>query len=223
MIRILIVEDEKAISELIRMNLKRAGYDCDTAYDGNEASVKLEQERYDLILLDVMLPYVNGFELMEYIRTLGTPAIFITAKAGLDDRVRGLTSGADDYIVKPFEVVELLARINIVLRRYHKVESVLAYGDIQIDVENHVVKRGDETVDLTPREYELLVMLVRNVGITLFRERLYEEVWGPEHDWDSRTLDLHIQRIRKKLDLKEQLKTVFKTGYRLEKRTEGER
>lgn len=216
MIYILIVEDEVAISNLIKLNLTKAGYDCTTAYDGMEAANILEEQKFDLVLLDIMLPKINGYELMEYIRSLQIPAIFLTAKASLDDKMKGLTSGAEDYIVKPFEVVELLARVNIVLRRYRKTQQELTFQDIVLDTDNQTVKKAGRAVDLTPKELELLTLLMRNKNITLFRERIYEEIWGTEYSVESRTLDLHIQRLRKKLDLGEGLKTVFKTGYRLE-------
>lgn len=220
MIQILIVEDEKAISDLIRLNLSKAGYDCTCAYDGLEAANILEERSFDLIILDIMLPHIDGYELMEYIRTLEIPAIFLTAKASLEDRMRGLTSGAEDYMVKPFEIVELLARVNIVLRRYHKAEQRLVFRDIVVDVENQRVLKAGKDVILTPKELELLIFLMRNRGITLFRERIYEEIWGTEYSADSRTLDLHIQRLRKKLDLRDAIKTVFKSGYRLEDENE---
>lgn len=216
MIRILIVEDEHAISDLIKLNLTRAGYQCTTAYDGMEAADILEEQKFDLIILDIMLPKINGYELMEYIRPMQIPVIFLTAKSSLDDRMRGLTSGAEDYMVKPFEVVELLARVNIVLRRYHKTEQLLTFQDIVVDVDNQKVKQAGQEVELTPKELELLVLFMRNRNITLFREKIYEEIWGMEYSVESRTLDLHIQRLRKKLKLGEQLKTVFKVGYRLE-------
>ena len=200
MIRILIVEDEKAISDLIRLNLMRAGYQCVCVYNGMKAADLLETENFDLIILDIMLPELNGFELMEYIRPMGIPVIFLTAKDSLKDRMQGLTSGAEDYMVKPFEVVELLARVNIVL----------------LDSENQVVTKAGKEVELTPKEFELLELLMRNRNITLFRERIYEEIWGTEYSVESRTLDLHIQRLRKKLNLGAELKTVFKAGYRLE-------
>lgn len=215
MIRILIVEDEKAISDLIKLNLTKAGYQCTAAYDGEQAADLLEQNLFDLIILDIMLPKINGYELMEYIRPLQIPVIFLTAKASLDDRMRGLTSGAEDYMVKPFEVVELLARVNIVLRRYHKTEQKLVCGDIVADVENQTVYKNGAEVELTLKEMELLFLFMRNQGITLFRERIYEEIWGTEYSVESRTLDLHVQRLRKKLDLQDALKTVYKVGYRL--------
>ena len=219
MLKILIVEDEKPISDLIVMNLTRAGYNCTALYDGESAADMLETNNFDLILLDIMLPKINGYELMEYIRPMNIPVIFITAKASLDDRIKGLTSGAEDYLVKPFEIVALLARINIVLRRYNKTESVLTFKDITVDTDNHIVKKGDTAISLTPKEFELLVVFIRNKNITLFRDRLYELVW-PELIYsdelsETRTLDLHIQRLRKKLALKNDLKTIYNAGYRL--------
>ena len=203
MIEILIVEDEKPISDLIRLNLMKAGYSCTCAFDGMEAADILEERNFDLIILDVMLPKLNGFELMEYIKPLGIPVIF-------------LTSGAEDYMVKPFEIVELLARVNIVLRRYNKMEQQLTFKDIAIDTKNQNVSKAGKHIELTPKEFELLELLMRNKNITLFREKIYEEIWGSEYSVESRTLDLHIQRLRKKLDIGDSLKTVFKAGYRLE-------
>lgn len=218
MIEILVVEDERAISDLIRLNLTKAGYEVTQAFDGIEAADILENRNFDLIILDVMLPKLNGFELMEYIRPMKIPVIFLTAKDALEDRMKGLTSGAEDYMVKPFEVVELLARVNIILRRYNKAQSVLAFEDILVDVENQKVTQNGKEVELTMKELELLILLMRNQNITLFREKIYEEIWGSEYSLESRTLDLHVQRLRKKLDFKDSLKTVFKVGYRLEKR-----
>ncbi|MBD5158243.1 MAG: response regulator transcription factor [Butyrivibrio sp.] len=216
MIRILIVEDERAISDLVKINLTRAGYECTCVYDGVAAADILERNKFDLIILDVMLPGFDGFELMEYIRPMGIPVIFLTAKAALNDRLKGLTSGAEDYIVKPFETVELLARIGIVLRRYNKESERLVYNNIEVDAEKRTVMYDGAEAELTPKEFDLLVLLIRNRGITLFREKIYEEVWGMEFSAESRTLDLHIQRLRKKLGLEDSLKTVFKVGYRLE-------
>lgn len=216
MIRILIVEDELPISDVIRWNLTKAGYECVCAYDGMEAADILEEQNFDLILLDVMLPQVDGYELMEYIKPMGIPVIFLTAKSAMEDKMRGLTSGAEDYMVKPFEIVELLARVNIVLRRYHKTERCLTIGDITVDADNQKVEKAGLEILLTPKELELFLLLLRNRNITLFRERIYEEIWGTQYSVESRTLDLHIQRLRKKLALEDTLKTVFKVGYRLE-------
>ena len=216
MIKILIVEDEKPISDLMVMNLTRAGYKCTALYNGRDAADLLEENQsFDLILLDIMLPEINGYELMEYIRPIGIPVIFITAMASLDNRIKGLTSGAEDYIVKPFEIVELLARINIVLRRYNKTESTLSFKDITIDVDNRVVKKGSDEIKLTPKEFELLVLFVRNVNMTLFKDKIFETIWETEWQPESRTVDLHVQRLRKKLGFKNELVTDYSTGYRL--------
>lgn len=217
MIKILIVEDEEAISDLIRFHLTRCGYECRTCYDGMAAANLLEETaNFDLILLDIMLPHINGYELMEYIRPLGIPVIFLTAKSTMNDKIKGLTSGAEDYIVKPFEVVELLARINIVLRRYHKTDAILIFDNIEIDTENRIVKKNGEGVDLTPKEFDLLLLLVRNKNMTLFRDKIYEQVWETEYIGETRTLDLHIRRLRKKLAFTDNLKTMYGVGYRLE-------
>ena len=146
MIRILVVEDERPISDLIRMSLQKAGYECACVYDGLAAADTLETERFDLILLDVMLPGVDGFALMDYIRPLGIPVIFLTAKNALDDRVKGLRMGAEDYIIKPFEVLELLARVEVVLRRYNKLDEVLHVGGLDIDTRSMTVARDGANV-----------------------------------------------------------------------------
>ncbi len=216
MIKILVVEDERPISDLIRMNLEDAGYQCTCALDGLTAADILEKHTFDLVLLDIMLPKVDGYELFEYIKPTGTPVIFLTAKAGLNDRVKGLNLGAEDYIVKPFEIVELMARIQVVLRRYHKDATKLVFGDIVINTENRTVCRYGQEVVLTPKEFTLLELLVRNKNMTLFRDKIYELVWENDSYGDTRTLDLHVQRLRKKLGLTEQLKTIYKVGYRLE-------
>ncbi len=224
MIRILVVEDDKAISDLICFNLKRSGYEPVACLDGLKAEELLEKDTaFDLVLLDVMLPGVNGFELMEYsVAPLEIPVIFITAKSSTIDKIKGLTSGADDYIIKPFEIVELLARINIVLRRYHKTESVIVFQNITIDIENRIVKKDKTVIELTPKEYDLFLFLVRNKNITLFRDKIYEKVWESDFDQDTRTLDLHIRRIRQKLGLSDSLKTVYGMGYRLEESVSDE-
>lgn len=216
MIKILVVEDERPISDLIRMNLEDAGYQCTCALDGLTAADILETHTFDLVLLDIMLPKVDGYELFEYIKPTGTPVIFLTAKAGLNDRVKGLNLGAEDYIVKPFEIVELMARIQVVLRRYHKDATKLVFGDIVINTENRTVCRYGQEVVLTPKEFTLLELLVRNKNMTLFRDKIYELVWENDSYGDTRTLDLHVQRLRKKLGLTEKLKTIYKVGYRLE-------
>lgn len=216
MIRILIVEDEAPISNLIAMNLRKAGYACDCVFDGMAAADILEKEHYDLILLDVMLPKVDGYELMEYIVPLEIPVIFLTAKGTVADRVKGLKLGADDYLTKPFEIIELLARVESVLRRYHKTESVIQIADLCIDTASRTVRKDGESINLTKKEFEILLLFVRNRNIALYRETIYERIWGGEYMGDSRTVDLHVQRMRKKIGWEDRIVTVYKVGYRLE-------
>ena len=216
MIRVLIVEDEKPISDLIKLSLTKAGYSCTCAYDGTTAANILEEEHFDLALLDVMLPEVSGFELMEYIQPTGTPVIFITAKNSVDDRVKGLRMGAEDYIVKPFEVMELLARVEAVLRRYQKTEDLLTVGELTIDMRSLQVQRNGETILLTKKEWDLMLLFAQNPGAALYRETIYERVWGGEYPVGSRVVDLHIQRLRKKIGWEDKLQTVNRVGYRLE-------
>lgn len=216
MVKILIVEDEKPINDLIEMNLTEAGYECTCAYTGMQAADIIEKERFDLILLDIMLPEVSGYELMEYIKPLEMPVIFLTAKGSVEDRVKGLKLGADDYLVKPFEIVELLARVETILRRTGKTQTILSVGDITIDTRSRTVRRGSREIALTMKEFELLLLFARNRNIALFRETLYERVWESEYMGDSRTVDLHVQRLRKKLHWEDKIKAIYKVGYRLE-------
>ena len=216
MVSIFIVEDEKAISDLLRMSLTKAGYKCKCADDGIKAADILENERFDLILLDVMLPGADGFELMDYIRPLDIPVIFITAKGTVEDRVKGLRMGADDYLVKPFEIIELLARVETVLRRYHKLDRLLEVAGLLIDTISMVVQRDGKEITLTRKEYELLLLFARNPGTALYRETIYERVWGGDYFGDSRTIDLHVQRLRKKVGWEDKLQAIYKVGYRLE-------
>lgn len=216
--KILIVEDERAISDLIKMNLEIEGFECTAAYDGSVAADLLVDNVYDLILLDIMLPEINGYELLEYIKPINVPVIFLTAKASLDDRVKGLNLGAEDYIVKPFEVSELIARINVVLRRFNKQEKLLSFADLTIDIDRQSVSKNGVMIELTPKEFELLVYLVRNKDLVLSRDTIYQSVWETEYDGETRTLELHIQRLRKKTGLEKHLKTLYKSGYRLDSR-----
>lgn len=216
MVKILIVEDEKPISDLIHISLTGAGYLCDRAFDGMEAADKIEETGYDLILLDVMLPGADGYELMEYIRPTGVPVIFLTAKAAVTDRVKGLKLGADDYLIKPFEIIELLARVESVLRRYHKDQREITIGDLSIDTRSRVVRRDGDIVSLTKKEYDLLLLFVQNKNIALFRELIYEKIWDSEYMGDSRTVDLHVQRLRKKIGWEDRITAVYKVGYRLD-------
>jgi len=213
---VLIVEDEHAISNLIYVNLKEEGFRCICAYDGEQAADLIESERYDLILLDIMLPEIDGYELLEYIKPLGTPVIFITAKGTVDDKIKGLKLGADDYLVKPFQIGELTARVEAVMRRYGKSEKQLVFKDVTICTDSRKVTKSDRIIDLTVKEFDLLLELVRNKNVALYRNRLYEKVWQDEFIGETRTLDSHIQRLRKKLGWEDCIKTVFRIGYRLE-------
>lgn len=216
MIHILIVEDEKPISNLIRLSLTKEGYSCTCVFDGAKAADLLEQNRYDLILLDIMLPQIDGFELMEYIRPMEIPVIFITAKGAVTDRVKGLKAGADDYIVKPFEIVELLARVDVVLRRYYKNKTILQVGGLEINTYAIEVKKDGKKINLTKKEYDLLLLFAQNPMRALFRDTIYERVWKEEYPFGSKTVDIHVQRLRKKVGWENQLQSVNKVGYRLE-------
>lgn len=216
MIHILVVEDELPICDLLRVSLNKAGYHCSCACDGLEAADLLEKECFDLVLLDVMLPGISGFELMDYIRTLGTPVIFITAKNAVSDRVKGLRMGAEDYIVKPFEILELQARVDGVLRRHGKLETAISVGGLEINTLSMTVTRGGEELPLTKKEYEILLMFARNPGIVLYKSAIYERVWGYDYPEGTRTVELHIQRMKKKVGWEEQIKPVYGIGYRLE-------
>ena len=216
MLKVLIVEDERPIADLVEMNLTASGYACTTVYDGIAAADLLEKNAYDLVLLDVMLPGLSGYDLMEQIRPLHIPVIFITAQGSTDDRVRGLRAGADDYLVKPFEIVELIARVESVLRRAGKGDEHFSVGDVEIDVRSMQVTKGGVPVQLTRKEYDLLLLFVRNPNIALFRDTIYERVWESDFLGDSRTVDLHVQRLRKKLGWQDRLSAVYKVGYRLE-------
>lgn len=216
MIRILAVDDERPIAELLRISLTRAGYECTCAYDGISAANLIEKENFDLILLDIMLPGIDGFELMEYIRSTGTPVIFLTAKNAVADRVKGLRMGAEDYIVKPFDILELLARVEGVLRRHGKTQTLIQIGDLEINTLSMQVSRSGQQIPLTHKEYELLLLFAQNVGIVLSKTTIYERIWGGEYPESTRTVELHIQRMKKKVGWDDKIKPVYGIGYRLE-------
>lgn len=211
---ILVVEDELAIAKLLQAALKTKGYHVEYALDGKTGADLLETKPYDLVLLDIMLPNINGYELFEYTKHFHTPVIFITAKASVEDRVKGLHMGAYDYIVKPFEIAELLARVENVFRR-NKAEDILYYKNIRIHEISHQVFMNDELVSLTRKEYELFLFLVQNVNVALSREQIYEKIWYSFESMDSRTIDIHIRQLRKKLKLADDIETVYRFGYRL--------
>ena len=202
---ILIVEDEHLIARLIEMTLTRAGYRCTLAEDGRTAADLIETTNFDMALLDIMLPGLDGYALLECLRPQGVPVIFITAKSAVKDRVQGLRLGADDYITKPFAAEELVGR------------ELCAY-DVVLDTVNHTARRNGEPVELRRLEYDLLELLMRNRGAALYRDVMYERVWGGIPDTESlRTVDTHIARLRKKLGWTDKIETVYKIGYRLKK------
>lgn len=214
---ILIVEDERPIADLIELTLTGAGYTCEQANDGETAADLIAERDYELAILDIMLPKVDGYELLGYLRSVGTPVIFVTAKTALKDRVRGLHEGADDYLTKPFEPLELVARVESVLRRTGRANVILHAFGVDLDPAARTVTQNGKPVHLSPREFELLELLMRNRGMTLYREVLYERLWGDDSTFDTRPLDLCITRLRKKLGWKNEICTVFRVGYRLEK------
>ena len=215
--KILVIEDDRAISELLCMNLNAAGYETAAAYDGEEARrLLLWHEDASLALVDIMLPKRDGFELMEDFRKKHLPVIYLTAKDDVVSKVRGLRLGAEDYMVKPFEMLELLVRIEKVLERTGRARRMLEIRDIQVDLVRHQVTKNGVIVNLKPMEYDLFVLLLQNRNIALGREEILRRVWGEEFLGESRTVDVHIGQLRKKLDLYEEIRTIPKLGYRLE-------
>lgn len=215
MLKILIAEDEEPIANLIRINLTKAGYKCTWASDGRNAADYMMNEPFDLVLLDIMIPEINGYELMDYAKNLNIPVIFLTALGTTENKVKGLKMGADDYLTKPFEIVELLARVEAVLRRYNKSEQILEVFDVIIDSASRTVTQNGWDVSLTMKEFDLLLLFARNRNIALYRETIYENVWGGEYVGQSRTVDLHVQRLKKKLHWENRIVAVYKVGYRL--------
>lgn len=216
-VHILVIEDEESINDLICMNLEVAGYAVTAFTDGEKASKGLETEdRYDCALVDVMLPGKDGFALLLELKAHDIPVIFLTARGEVQDKVRGLKEGAEDYIVKPFEMLELLVRIEKVLERRGRVEKILCVYDVQIDTEKRMVTKAGEEVYLKPMEYECLLMFVRNKNKALTRKQILGALWGMEFEGETRTVDAHVGRIRKKLDWGNVIRTIPTIGYRLE-------
>lgn len=214
MSKILIVEDEELINELIKENLSIVGHECVQAYDGDKGLHLMTTKKYDLIILDIMLPGKSGLELLPHRGEC--PVILVTAKASVIDRVKGLNQGAEDYIVKPFDMLELIARVNVVLRRNQKENKKIIIDQLEIDLDSKLVTLDGKKVELTPKEFDLLEVFILNKNIALSRERLIEIVWGYCYEGDTRTVDVHVVYLRKKLNLERRLKTVYKLGYRLE-------
>jgi DNA-binding response OmpR family regulator len=213
--KVLVVEDDQSISELIRMNLEMAGYEVGQAYDGKAALDFLDREVFNIVILDVMLPGMSGFDILQELKNRGLPVIFLTARDQMSDKVRALNLGADDYMVKPFEAVELIARMTAVLRRYRSHSSIVI-RDLEICLEERVVRKKGEEVYLTHKEFELLALFIQNQSIALSREQILEHVWGYDYMGETRTVDMHVQRLRSKLGLQDAIVTVYKTGYRFD-------
>lgn len=213
--KILIVDDEEKIRELIKLNLEIAGYECFEACDGEEAIKMCEKNNYDLVLLDIMMPKLDGYMVANKLVKQNIPIIFLSAKDSTLDKVKGLKIGADDYITKPFETIELLARVESVLRRNNKLNNVIHFKNINIDINSRIVYLNNEEINLTSKEYELLLVLVNNKNIALSREKLLELVWNYDYSGDTRTVDMHIKNLRSKLHLEDDIVTIHKYGYRL--------
>ena len=216
--RILIVEDDENIAKTIKATISVVGYDGEICGEGVKAVEMIRDENWDVVLLDVNLPDIDGFEVIRRINKRDVPVIFLTARQNVLDKVNGLRLGAEDYIVKPFEALELLARIEVVLRRTNKLSEKLIYGRVEVDTASHTVTKDGKKVALTPKEVDLLVFFLRNIDIAVTRERLLSAVWGYDFEGESRTVDIHIQQVRKKLGLHDSLVTIPKLGYRLEKK-----
>lgn len=212
---ILIVEDEQPINKLIRKNLELVGHTCTSLYNGNDVFETLKNDDFDLILLDIMLPGMDGFRVMDGL-ICETPVIFLTARDAIHDRIKGLNLGADDYLVKPFDMLELQARVHAVLRRTKKEDTDFHLQDVTVNFTSRQVYVKDEIVDFTPQEFLLIEILIKNRNIALSREQLLESAWGFDYMGDTRTIDVHIHSIRKKLNWEDVIKTVYKLGYRLE-------
>lgn len=213
--RILIIEDDAAIAHLMESTLRREQYNTIWAADGVQGADLFETGHFDLIILDLMLPGISGFELLEYFVPSKVPVIIISAMGQVENRIKGLKMGADDFLVKPFQIGELLARVESVLRRTGKKETTFSCEEVTVDCDSRVVLKNGQEVELTAKEFDLLTVLIRNRNVALSRCFLYESVWQEEYTGETRTLDNHIQRLRKKLGWNDKIQTVFRIGYRL--------
>lgn len=213
MTKILIVEDDRKINQLVATSLTTVGYTCLQAYYGMEALRLIETKAIDLIILDIQLPDTDGFKL---IKSINIPVIYLTARSGVADRVKGLNLGAEDYIIKPFAIDELLARVQVVLRRFSSPNTTFTINNLRVHLEERKVFFDGQLIELTPREFCLLETLIAYKNMALSREQLIQQAWGMDYEGDIRTVDVHVQRLRKKLHLEKQLSTVYKFGYRLE-------
>jgi len=215
MAKILIVEDDKSINTLIKKNLELVGHNCVPVFDGDAANEEIEKCDFDLILLDIMLPGKDGFQVIQQL-TQEIPVIFLTARDGVGDKVRGLNLGAHDYMVKPFEMLELQARVEAVLRRTRKTDDYFTLGEVTVCMISRVIWYKGSIIDFTPQEFNLIEALIKNRNIALSREKLLNIAWGFDYLGETRTVDVHIHTIRKKLGWENVVRTVYKLGYRLE-------
>lgn len=217
--RILIVEDDPAIAETVALNLRYVGYEYMLFDDGQKAADYLSSDHsFDLALLDIMLPGIDGFELFSHMEKYNIPVIYMTAKTDSASEVKGLRGGAEDYIVKPFEVVTLLVRIEKVLARTGRLNQVYRYQDITLDTENRTITKAGVEVDLTPLEFDVFSILIKNKNRTVSRDRILNEIWGEDYFGDLRTVDVRVANLRKKLGFTDEIRTISKIGYRLEER-----
>lgn len=217
--RIILVEDDIDISETIALSLRYAGYECAVYDDGAEAAACLERDHgFDLALLDIMLPGLDGFELLGHMKKYDIPVIYMTARTDSGSEIKLLRGGAEDYVVKPFEMLTLLVRIEKVLERTGRLSKIYRCGNITLNVENRTVTKCDEEVELTPLEFDVLLLLMKNKNRTVSRERLLDEIWGEDYFGDLRTVDVRVANIRRKLGLHDAIRTISKSGYRLEER-----
>lgn len=213
MARILIIEDDRPINELIKRTLTGAGYECQQSYSGIQG-INMIEDDIDLVLLDVNLPDIDGFSLCSHIEDI--PVIFVTARGDIDDRLRGFGKGAEDYIVKPFDLNELVARVGVALRRYNRVDNVFKIADVEVDMNTRSVTLNKKPVMLSHQELQLLTAFIEHKNMVLSRQQLIELAWSEDYEGDLRTVDVHVRRLREKLNLHNYIKTVFKAGYRLE-------
>ncbi len=217
--RILIVEDDHAISDAVALNMQFVGYEYAVFNDGKKAADSLADDHaFDLALLDIMLPGIDGFELFSYMEKYNIPVIYMTAKTDSASEIKGLRDGAEDYIVKPFDMLTLMVRIEKVLKRTGRLNTVYRVRDIEVNSETRIVMKSGAPVELQPMEFDVLLLLLKNKNLTVSREQLLSEVWGYDYIGESRAVDVKISAIRRKLDLGDAIKSIPKLGYRLEER-----
>ena len=217
--RILIVEDDRSISDAVSLNLQFVGYDYMAFDDGAKAAAYLNEDHaFDIALLDIMLPGIDGFELVAYMEKYGIPVIYMTAKTDSASEIKGLRDGAEDYIVKPFDMLTLMVRIEKVLKRTGRLNTVYRVQDIEVNSETRAVTKCGKAIELQPLEFDVLLMLLKNKNLTVSREQLLSEIWGYDYIGETRVVDVKISSLRKKLDLGSEIKAIPKLGYRLEER-----